>query len=91
MIEPKKFLIGTDGDFAYYVEAVNMKQALLKFAEYVGVSDMEMLKKYYGYFTQQDMIKFINRISSTAIMSVMEISKMIYSGANYGYSIMVID
>jgi len=53
--------------------------------------DMEMLKKYYGYFTQQDMIKFINRISNTAIMSVMEISKMIYSGANYGYSIMVID
>lgn len=91
MIEPKKFLIGTDGESVYYVEAVSMKQALLKFAEYVGVSDMEMLKKYYGYFTQQDMIKFINRISNTAIMSVMEISKMIYSGANYGYSIMVID
>ena len=91
MNESKKFLIGTDGEFAYYVEAVSMKQALLKFAEYVGVSDMEMLKKYYGYFTQQDMIKFINRISYTKIMSVMEISKMIYSGANYGFSITVID
>lgn len=91
MIEPKKFLIGTDDEYAYYVEAVNVKQALLKFADFVNISDMDLLKKYYGTYTQKDMIRVINRLSNTAIMSVMEVGKIIYSGTDYGYTIMVIE
>lgn len=88
MIEPKKFFIGTDGEISYYVEAVNVKQALLKFAEYVGISDMDLLKKYYPTYTTKDTVRVINKLSNIAIKSVLEIKKAIYSdGDDLGYDI----
>ena len=92
MIEPKRFIIGTDGELTYYVEAVNIKQAILQFAEYVGISEMDLFKKYLPTYTITDTIKVFNRLSSVGIKSVMEVRKRIY-GDNYdnlGYLIITI-
>lgn len=92
MIEPKRFIIGTDGEMTYFVEAVNIKQALLRFAEYVGISEMDLFKKYLPTYTITDTIKVLNRLSNIGVKSVMEVRKKIY-GDNFndlGYLIITI-
>lgn len=88
MIDPKQFVIGTDGEMTYYVEAVNIKQALLMFAEYVGISEIDLFKKYLPTYTITDSIKVFNRLSNIGIKSVMEVRKMIYGeNSDLGYLI----
>ena len=92
MIEPKRFIIGTDGEMTYFVEAVNIKQALLRFAEYVGISEIDLFKKYLPTYTITDTIKVLNRLSNIGVKSVMEVRKKIY-GDNFndlGYLIITI-
>ena len=86
------YLICTDGEYSYYVEADNMLEAVARFCKFDGVPEESVLYKCENKLAPIDFVKLANRFLLTKITAILLVDGFLIGNiVGLGFSVRVVE